>query len=631
MGQKYYRNIDLLANQLLNSRLHNISTTNRVALGATLTSISKGYMVYDTDLLTPYFWNGTQWVAAGGGGSTPNLQQVLTAGRTELNSTSNFRITLNEPVAGDETKVFYSEYDGKSWIKSELFLSNVGSEPYFNFGVQEKIGSSSDDYVELRPSGAEFYRTGSTYSSKIAIPFNNTANYTNTLPLASGTLALTVNGQSADSAGAITIPVGTGTVTNVGAGTGMSFTAITTSGNVAIDTAKVPYYASAPSNGLLKYTSGTWGVDTNTYLTSAVTSVAALTLGTTGTDLTSTVANGTTTPVITLNVPDASATARGVINTTTQTIAGQKTFDSDLKVNTYNPITVGRGPALFSFNIAIGYQALNVTTGNSNMAVGDQALLLNTSGTENTAIGQFAMTYNTTGNYNTAVGGGAGQGITTGQRNTAIGWAAMYDSNPKDGFGNTAMGWYAGRKLAGQYNTGIGYEVFGAGAGITTITGTYNTAIGTNAGTGITTGNYNTVVGAQTAIGNVSNNVILADGQGNVRFKDDGTNTILSRLAGTGTRMVVADATGTLSTQAVPLGTVTGVTATSPITSSGGTAPVISTSMSTNKLVGRSTAGTGVMEEITIGTGLSLSGGTLNATGTSASVGFEMNFLLMGA
>jgi hypothetical protein len=76
-------------------------------------------------------------------------------------------------------------------------------------------------------------------------------------------------------------------------------------------------------------------------------------------------------------------------------------------------------------------------------------------------------------------------------------------------------------------------------------------------------------------------------------------------------------------------GTVTGVTATSPIASSGGTAPVISTSMATNKLIGRSSAGTGVMEEITVGTGLSLSAGTLNAT--AQSVGFEQNFLLMGA
>lgn len=47
-----------------------------------------------------------------------------------------------------------------------------------------------------------------------------------------------------------------------------------------------------------------------------VTDVAALTLGTTGTDLSSSVANGTTTPVITLNVPTASASNRGVLSTT---------------------------------------------------------------------------------------------------------------------------------------------------------------------------------------------------------------------------------------------------------------------------------------------------------------------------
>ena len=47
-----------------------------------------------------------------------------------------------------------------------------------------------------------------------------------------------------------------------------------------------------------------------------VTSVAALTLGTTGTDLSSIVANSTTTPVITLQVPTASATNRGALSST---------------------------------------------------------------------------------------------------------------------------------------------------------------------------------------------------------------------------------------------------------------------------------------------------------------------------
>lgn len=77
------------------------------------------------------------------------------------------------------------------------------------------------------------------------------------------------------------------------------------------------------------------------------------------------------------------------------------------------------------------------------------------------------------------------------------------------------------------------------------------------------------------------------------------------------------DATSSIQTQLNSK--VTGVTASSPITSSGGTSPVISTSMSTNKLIGRSSAGTGSMEEITVGTGLSLSGGTLSATGSGGS------------
>ena len=48
-----------------------------------------------------------------------------------------------------------------------------------------------------------------------------------------------------------------------------------------------------------------------------------------------------------------------------------------------------------------------------------------------------------------------------------------------------------------------------------------------------------------------------------------------------------------------------------PITTTG----TISTSMTTNRLVGRGTSGTGVMEEIILGTNLSLTGTTLNATG----------------
>jgi len=74
-----------------------------------------------------------------------------------------------------------------------------------------------------------------------------------------------------------------------------------------------------------------------------VTSVAALTLGTTGTDLSSSVANGTTTPVITLNVPTASATNRGALSA-----ADWTTFNGKQPAGTYVTSVTGTAPVVSS-------------------------------------------------------------------------------------------------------------------------------------------------------------------------------------------------------------------------------------------------------------------------------------------
>jgi hypothetical protein len=71
--------------------------------------------------------------------------------------------------------------------------------------------------------------------------------------------------------------------------------------------------------------------------------VAALTLGTTGTDLSSSVATGTTTPVITLNVPTASATNRGALSA-----ADWTTFNNKQPAGTYVTSVTGTSPVVSS-------------------------------------------------------------------------------------------------------------------------------------------------------------------------------------------------------------------------------------------------------------------------------------------
>lgn len=81
-----------------------------------------------------------------------------------------------------------------------------------------------------------------------------------------------------------------------------------------------------------------------------VTSVAALTLGTTGTDLSSTVANGTTTPVITLQVPTASATNRGALSA-----ADWTTFNNKAAPFTYTSTYVPYGQGTTTPNQSSSY------------------------------------------------------------------------------------------------------------------------------------------------------------------------------------------------------------------------------------------------------------------------------------
>jgi hypothetical protein len=179
-----------------------------------------------------------------------------------------------------------------------------------------------------------------------------------TLPIANGG----TNGTATPTAGAV--PYGTGTafgftaagtsgqvLTSAGAGT-PTWTTPTT-GTVTSVTGTAPVVSSGGATPAISMAAATTSV--NGYLTSTdwntfnskgsgtVTSVAALTLGTTGTDLSSSVATGTTTPVITLNVPTASATNRGALSA-----ADWSTFNSKQPAGTYVTSVTGTAPVVSS-------------------------------------------------------------------------------------------------------------------------------------------------------------------------------------------------------------------------------------------------------------------------------------------
>jgi hypothetical protein len=187
-----------------------------------------------------------------------------------------------------------------------------------------------------------------------------------------------------------------------------------------------------------------------------------------------------------------------------------------------------------SFNVSLGISALqNVTSGFANMGIGAYALQQTTTGYQNMAMGWYSLVSNTTGHDNMGIGNNCLLSNSTGSSNTGIGSSVMY--NNTTGYQNTAIGTSAlFNNVTGYQNVAIGTGALinnttanNTGIGNTSLydlnDGWSNTAIGWNTGRGIVHGYGNTIIGAGVSglDANLSNTVIIADGDGHQRIYVD--------------------------------------------------------------------------------------------------------------
>ena len=108
----------------------------------------------------------------------------------------------------------------------------------------------------------------------------------------------------------------------------------------------------------------------------------------------------------------------------------------------------------------------------------------------------------------------------TAEGNTFYGYKAGKTNST--GITNTYIGAYVGQNHNGSNNTIVGYLTL---SGASQVSGNANTIIGYNTAQGLNTGGSNTIIGANVSglSAALSNNVILADGAGTVRYRWNGT------------------------------------------------------------------------------------------------------------
>ena len=306
---------------------------------------------------------------------------------------------------------------------------------------------------------------------------------------------------------------GTGTVTSISAGSGLTGGVITTSGTLALDPSAILSPSLLVGKG---------------YLVASNAASSPIGFGPPGPDGTLLIACSACSagfdwlPLSSVTIPSMAPAILGsgygyVCNTSDSTSFGYQSLAAFA--------TTPSGVC----NTALGVRAANdLAAGSNNVAIGTDALTTESSGVHNTAVGAGALCCQFAACYNTAIGSGAGKCIATGSENTVVGSNAFpFDTYSNynvavgsntlgsiSGFHNTALGYNSMCSVAGGgtwgYNVAVGgctmasldnanvynNTVVGYCAGFAMTTAWNNTYVGRSAGGANTNGCANTAVGS---------------------------------------------------------------------------------------------------------------------------------------
>ncbi len=341
---------------------------NQLRLGAGTASLPAYTFAGDTT-------TGLFSVSAGTIGFTFSGTQRYSISGSSFASGTTGGFSIGRAIGSATAPTYTFTGDGNTGIYRDaadtLEFATAGSErarfdSSGNFGIGETTPASlltvgSGDLFQVNSSGAIAAATGITSSGTInfsgltasKLVFTDGSknlSSTGTVPIDQGGTGLT----STPTNGQLFIGNGSGyTLATITAGTGVSVT----SGSGSITIAATGSASNEFSDNVFRIidngdaskaiafeASGITTATTRTFTVPDASGTLALTTtpGTSGTDVNWSAAG-------TLNIPDASATNRGVVNTTTQTFIGDKTFNNTVVVNRNSSSALAVGTTNFAF------------------------------------------------------------------------------------------------------------------------------------------------------------------------------------------------------------------------------------------------------------------------------------------